>query len=333
MKKLLILPILAVLAAGCSLCRNDKVNLIFETDMGNDVDDAIGLGIIHRYINDGEVNLMAVCLNKGGLAPLQYVDAVNTWYGHPGIPIGRIEDAPQPDDDNCYARVANMTGADGKPVFRKSVKDYSALPEAVALYRELLAKAKDNSVTIASVGFSTNLARLLDSAPDSYSDLDGKALVARKVKLLVCMACCFNGSCKNGEYNVKIDSLSARKLFAEWPGEIVISPSELGTKVRYPATSIENDFGWADAHPVVEAYKAYRKMPYDRPCWDPTAIIYAVEGGKWFGISETGSVRIEEGNESVFTPSAEGNARYLSVDDQQSVALVDYMVEMLSTTK
>ena len=41
---------------------------------------------------------------------------------------------------------------------------------------------------IAQVGFSTNLARLLDTGADEYSTLSGIELVKRKVKLLSLMA-------------------------------------------------------------------------------------------------------------------------------------------------
>jgi hypothetical protein len=61
--------------------------------------------------------------------------------------------------------------------------------EPAALYREVLAGQPDHSVTIISVGFSTNLARLLDSGSDSYSPLDGRALVAKKVRLLSGSVC------------------------------------------------------------------------------------------------------------------------------------------------
>ena len=81
---------------------------------------------------------------------------------------------------------------DGAPVFARTLTDYQSLPSATSLYRQLLALQPDTSVTIISVGFSTNLAALLDSPADSYSDLTGRELVARKVKLLSVMAGCFD---------------------------------------------------------------------------------------------------------------------------------------------
>ena len=46
-------------------------------------------------------------------------------------------------------------------------------PSATAVLRKTLAAQPDHSVVIAQVGFSTNLARLLDSPPDEYSPLTG----------------------------------------------------------------------------------------------------------------------------------------------------------------
>jgi hypothetical protein len=39
-------------------------NIIFETDMGNDVDDALALDMIYKYFDDGKINMLAVCSNK-----------------------------------------------------------------------------------------------------------------------------------------------------------------------------------------------------------------------------------------------------------------------------
>jgi inosine-uridine nucleoside N-ribohydrolase len=64
----------------------------------------------------------------------------------------------------------------------------SDAPDAVETYRKILAKQPDQSVTIVTVGFLTNLADLLDSKPDANSQLSGASLVKKKVKQLVSMA-------------------------------------------------------------------------------------------------------------------------------------------------
>ncbi len=57
---------------------------------------------------------------------------------------------------------------------------------------------------------------------------------------------------------------------------MVLSGFEIGLLVPFPAESIERDFAYAERHPVAEAYRAYEKMPYDRPSWDLTSVLYAV---------------------------------------------------------
>ena len=62
------------------------------------------------------------------------------------------------------------------------------MPDAVDVYRRVLAASAARSVTIASVGLLTNLELLLRSAPDAHSPLTGHELVAEKVALLATMA-------------------------------------------------------------------------------------------------------------------------------------------------
>ncbi len=92
------------------------------------------------------------------------------------------------------------------------------------------------------------------------------------------------------EYNVLRDVPAAKKVFEEFPCKIVTSPFELGNYILYPASSIEHDFNWTTAHPVVIAYKSYMPMPYDRQTWDLTAVLYAINGEQpYFTISKPGT--------------------------------------------
>ncbi len=246
---------LAIVGCGEKAEPTAPLSVIMETDIGNDIDDALAMDMLYKYIDAGKINLLAVNINKEGIYP------------------------------------------DGKPAFARSLTGkYESLPDAVQLYRKILSRQPDASVTIVSVGFSTNLVRLMDSQPDSLSPLPGMELISKKVRLLVTMAGDFTRPDAK-EYNVITDIPAAKKLFSEWPTPLVTSPFDVGSAIRYPATSIENDFGWTTLHPVVEAYKAYLKMPYDRQTWDLTAVLYAVEGASWFTVSPAGKIEVtDEGN-------------------------------------
>src|SRR5215467_2943532 len=95
---------------------------------------------------------------------------------------------------------AERRRADGSLLYPRRLASGADAPEAVALIRRVLAAEKDGSVVIVQVGFSTNLARLLDRGEDVE-------LVKRKVKLLSVMA--GNFVAPRAEFNVQKDTASA----------------------------------------------------------------------------------------------------------------------------
>ena len=309
-----------------------RLNLIFETDMGNDVDDALAIDMLYKFDRQKQIKLMAVMLNKEGEFPPRYIDLLNTWYGKQRIPIGVSGRLSQSivAGKNYTQVVCEETDEQGKPLYKRSIKDYSTLLPAPKLYRRLLAKAKDHSVTIVSVGFSTNLALLLDTEADEYSPLSGRELVAKKVERLVTMAGNIANP-KHHEYNVVNDIQACQKVYRDWPTPIITSPFELGEHIKYPARSIENDFGWAPHHPIVDSYKAYLPKMEDRPTWDLTAVLFAVQPQDFFTLSAPGRITVTDEGSTLFKPQADGSHYYLSVTPEQARRILDYFIKKITT--
>ncbi|MDS1031310.1 nucleoside hydrolase [Porphyromonadaceae sp. NP-X] len=307
-------------------------NIILETDIGNDVDDALALDMLYKYQDMGKVNILGIMTNKESKYSAEFIDIMNTWYGYPQIPIGIIHNGVDCEADATnYAKcVCLLQNKKGKSYFKHTVKDFNQLPEAQFLYRKILAQQPDNSVTIISIGFFTNLARLLNTTGDKFSPLTGKELVAKKVKLLCTMAGCFNDSTLL-EYNVVKDIPSAKKVFEEWPTKIITSPFEVGVAIKYPGNSIENDFKWASIHPMVEAYKCYQKMPYDRPTWDLTTVLYSVENSySFFNISKAGKIIVNEKGRTIFVPDNLGNRYYLTINENQTEKIKQHFIKIIT---
>jgi inosine-uridine nucleoside N-ribohydrolase len=261
MKRFLAFTVVVSLAAAAAWAQ--AVPVIFDTDMGNDVDDALALAMLHALQTRGECRLLGVTVTKDNPWAPVYVDLVNTFYGRGQIPVGMVKGSGvTPENSPMIQSPAERRRADGTLVYPRRLASGAEAVEAVALLRRLLAAEKDGSVVIVQVGFSTNLARLLDTPADLQ-------LVGRKVRLLSVMA--GNFAQPKPEFNVQMDTASARRLFDRWPGEIVASGFEIGDAMKFPAARIEKDFAWAADHPVVDAYRAYMKMPYDRQTWDLTA--------------------------------------------------------------
>ncbi len=307
---------LALLALAAVLLPAQPVNLIFDTDMGNDIDDALALAVIHALESRGEARLLAVTVTKDNKDAAPYIDLVNHFYHRPNIPIGIVHDGKTPKDAPMIAvPVAN-------PAYPRKLKNYKDAPEAVALLEQTLKAQPDNSVTIVQVGFFTNLARLLDRP-------GAKDLIRRKVKLLSLMAGAFPKGKK--EYNVYIDLPAANKVFAEWPTPIVTSGYEIGDAIRYPAVSIENDFKYVKNHPVAEAYRNYMKMPYDRQTWDLTAVLYAVRPNRgYFGLSENGTITADAEGVTTHTPNPAARHQYLTVTPEQRTRVLEALVQLAS---
>ncbi len=332
MKRITLILGVLLLFASCSQKQASEVsNIIFETDMGNDIDDALALDMLYKYMDQGKANLLAITLNKEGTAPAEFLDIMGTFYGYPDVPVGIIKGGADCETDaiNYAKAVVGMKAEDGSPLFARSHGDYENYPEAHKLYRKILSEMPDNSVTVVSVGFSTNLQRLLETEADEYSELNGRELVAKKVRLLCTMA----GNMVNpehAEYNVFKDIPAAKYVFEQWPTEIVTSPFELGVQIEYPGSSIENDFGWTQLHPMVEAYKAYLPMPYDRPTWDLTSVLYAVENSpEFFTESAKGTIDVSDAGITVFT-AGEGRHSYIAADSLQLNSIKAHFVELIT---
>jgi inosine-uridine nucleoside N-ribohydrolase len=300
------LAVLLTLAIGAPASAAPPLHVIFDTDMGNDVDDALALAMLHAFASRGEVKLLAVTVSKDNPWAAEYVRLVDEYYGRGTIPVGIVHDGKTKDDGLYVRQVCELHGRH---------PNEAAMEDAVQLLRKTLAGESDGAVTMIQVGFSTNLARLLDSAPDRYSNLNGMELVKKKVRLLTMMAGNFAEA--KPEYNVMIDIPAATKLFATWPTDIYMSDYAVGAAILYPASSIENDF--PQGNPVAEAYRSYARMPYDRPSWDLTTVLYDLRPDRgYFEVSPPGEVQVAANGSTSFQPSAQGKRFFLRVDPIQA---------------
>ena len=99
----------------------------------------------------------------------------------------------------------------------------------------------------------------------------------------------------------------------------------------YPWASIQNDYGWAEKNPVIDAYKLFRKgKPHDRPCWDMFSLLYAVRPqANICSLSEPGKVAvIDEKGVVEFTPQKDGLHRCMTIDQAQKGEALKAFLEL-----
>ncbi|MBQ2683319.1 MAG: nucleoside hydrolase [Thermoguttaceae bacterium] len=295
----------------------EPVPVIFDTDMGNDIDDALALAILHAGIERGRCDLLAVTVTKPGTAAAEYIQMVNSWYRHPDIPIGVTTKDILPEPGRYLEKIT----AAAREKFQWESKKYDT---AVPVLRRALAAAADGSVVMVQVGFSTNLADLLDSPADDISPLSGRELVAQKVRLLLMMAGGFTEEYKaHKEFNVVNDVPSAQKLASEWPTPIQFSGFEIGPVISMPSQSMNDDYGWTDWHPVRDSYEAYCGLDKSAWAWDLTCALVAIypdEG--FFDMSQPGTVTVRDDGTTCFTAAADGKHAIFLMPSAEQAARV-----------
>ena len=310
----------------------EPVRFVFDTDLGNDVDDSMALAVAHALQNRGECEILAVTSTKDNRYVAPMIDVLNTFYGRPEIPIAVVKNGMTKEDGNYNRQVLELKGDDGKPRYPRTLtpEDSENLPDAVPFLRKLLAGEPDGSVVLIQVGFFTNFARLLDTQADDISPLTGKELIEKKVRLLSLMAGSFNSS-GHKEYNVVIDIPSAKKLVAEWPTEMIFSGFEIGQQIDHPGVSMKEDYGYVKYHPLQDAYRFYRGLDNAQPTFDLSSVLYAVRPNRgYFDLSPHGTVTVLDDGQTTFTPSKNGKHRYMIVSPAQIAMVREAFVQLCS---
>lgn len=312
-----------------SLGAKEPVKLIFDTDITGDVDDVLALAMIHSLANRGKCELLAVTVSKKNELAAPFIDAVNTFYGRPDIPIGISESAPH--RDSKYLKLALEKNEDGQLRYPHDIGVTEEPREAVALLAGILSDASDQSVAIVQVGLATNIADLLQS-----DDGKGAELVKKKVHHLSVMAGAFetiNGDNHFLEANVRNHVESMKTLAEKWPDEVPViwSGFKVGINVPFPRKSIAQDFNYVKHHPVREAYLLYCGPEHDRPCWDLTSVLYSVfpERG-YFDLSRRGRVSVADDGFTRFSPDQKGRDRYLLMSPLQKARVTEALVQLVN---
>lgn len=272
MRTALLIATLCLLVPAMALAEAARV--IFDTDMDSDCDDVAALAILHALADRGEAEILATVVSSKNPWSAPCVDALNAWYGRPGLPIGGPRSATASHDASRYAeQLAKRFGQNNAA---------GELPQAAEVYREVLLRQPDASVVVITVGDLTNIAELLQ-LPAAGDTPGGMELVRAKVKLWACMGGNFIGTpakddLKLGNNNFTVDKASSLYALTHWPGrimfvgrEVASVPSGVQIGARFKELPAE--------HPLRAAYELYfGGVAKDRHVADPATVLFAVRG-------------------------------------------------------
>lgn len=325
-------------AAVVSAAAVEPVKVIFDTDMYTDFDDAGALSCLHALADAGECEILATVSNTRGCMSVAVCEIINAYYGRPDIPVGCAKEI------GCSGSGAAHVGRYGATVekYAEWVKHRNSddAPDANDVYRRVLAAQPDGSVTICSVGFLTNLRRLLETKADGISPLDGKALVAKKVKRWVAMACKYP---EGKEYNSMKDPESSRIALESWPTPVVFTDFDYGRDCFAGRVLAESG---QKGNPVAEIFAgnvpSREEIRKDsarqlrccygmggRAAWDETAVLIAVRGTEPYFNVERGAYRmVGSDGADEWVPDEDGG-RHLRVTEKVSKTEVGRVIDEL----
>lgn len=283
--------------------RDKLVKIIFDTDLGPDYDDVGALAFLHAMADSGKVEILAtVSSNKHELVAPS-IEIINTYFGRPGLAIG----APKKSGVNLGSSQHWADSIVAK--YPHIINSTNKVTDAVDIYRKVLNNQPDNSVTIVTVGFLTNLNNLLQSQPDNSCPLNGYDLVSKKVKMLVCMAGRFPAG---REFNIYMDSAASEYVYKNWPGEIIFTGFEIGWEIRTGLKLIKSE---VKNSPVKDVFRISIPLSAEdkdgRMSWDETAVLIGVYGIKGFFDTVRGKIIVNPDGSNTWENNPEGKHIYV----------------------
>ena len=110
--------------------------VIIDTDLSRWWDDATAIGLANVLQQQGAANVLGIVSDVRNPVAVAAIDAIDTAYGHADIPLGAVAHSDADTAPHGYSDVLARR-------LPHTVRNSDDVPEAVALYRQLLARQPD----------------------------------------------------------------------------------------------------------------------------------------------------------------------------------------------
>ncbi|MCR5522265.1 MAG: nucleoside hydrolase [Clostridia bacterium] len=288
-----------------------KRNIILDTDIGADCDDAGAMAVMFEYLKKYDVRLLGICNCTSNAYGNGAIRAICNRYGIEDPVMGRYSGGDMLADTMKYNR----------DVTRKYFKYESSACGSmtdIEFYDKLLSESENDSVTIISIGTYSSISAALNHNPELFN---------KKVHSIVSMA----GKFPSGkEFNIKSDPISARNVLDKFKKQIIFSGYEVGEDVKTGFDFEDND------NPVYDCYKMYldkSELPIKTSSFDLTAVQYAFEGnGKFYSLSKPVKIEIDMDG-TLKSKKDKFSNRYYIIRNGSAEELSAYLNELLTGRK
>jgi len=244
--------------------------VLFDSSIEDEIGQVLALTLLLSYDAKRETRMSSLSVSRNNLKIAAFCDLMSRFF-LVSSPIGMAASGPSTTNlPPMIQSVLTKPTENDKPTYARTISQMNDTADPVALIRNALTAQPDQNSVVVLSGPPVNLLGLL-ALPES------KQLIQKKVRALVIAA-------------PLQDAEGMKKLFAEWPGSVIVAGEDLGQSLRFPGECIEQDFGWATNHPLVDAYRAARTMPYDASATAMAAVLYAVHPEEnFFKLSDAGA--------------------------------------------
>ncbi len=232
-------------------------------------------------------------------------------------------------DGGRFLSLANAT--DGSPRFPHGLKSGDTAPDAVTLLRKVLAAQPDGSVVAIQTGFSTNLARLLDSNADDFSRFPASSLSAKKSGSSPSWP---GHSRRSTAMRIIANSTSSRtsrrRKISPETGRLTNLERIRNRRGRaVPAREHRDGFRIREPPSAQGSVLSLPAPATDRPTWDATAVLAALlPDEKFFYESPEGIVTVEADGGTTFRETEGGPDRYLILQQSDAERVRAKIVEL-----
>jgi hypothetical protein len=294
------------------------IGIVYNTSMARP-DAALALAGLYVFGIRRQSRVGAVCVTGAGLDTAIYCDIVGRFYT-PGpvrssnqtLPIGLAAVTPLPPDSPMIKPAVARAEPSGEPTYTRSIRRVSDTSQAEAVLRNGVIFSAESAVVLSAP--ATWLARSLDLAgtKDQYK---------QRVKRLVIVE----------SDDLRRDPAALRRVIAEWPTPVFFCGRDVGDALPFPGGAVDTAFGWAAAHPVGDAYRAFQAMPYDAPTYDLAAMHYTANPDSgFFQVSEPGALSVADAGAATFAPGG-GAVRRITADPSKRAETLAAFVELVGT--
>lgn len=253
--------------------KSKRRNIILDTDIGPDCDDAAAIAILFEMQKEHNFHISGIVNSSSNPYGTKAIETLCKYYEYNDIPIGSYS---KPDGLGDQVKYNKYLANNILPTLKG--KDNPKM-DSLELYKNALENSEDDGTVIITIGSFLAICEALRTYPELFE---------KKVNAVISMAGRFTE--RKTEFNVEWSVPAAKYFFDSFKNTVICSGFEVGVDV---ITGFEDMVMPDLTNPVKMSYYLFTDGLNTRPSWDLTAVEFAVNGqSDLYRLSEPGIINV-----------------------------------------